>query len=82
MKVLKIIFCILSCICVAASIFVGIFLGWEWFFVVIAGAAVFGGGMVWAKRKSDPPPKPSADFMNTDEQNEQIKQENEENQDK
>lgn len=75
MKVLKIIFCILSCICVAAAIFVGIYYGWEWFFVVIAGAAAFAGGMFWAKKKSDPPPKPSADFMNTDEQNEQIKQE-------
>lgn len=78
MKTLKIIFCILSCLCVAASVFVGIYCGWEWFFLVIAGAAVFAGGMFWAKKKSDPPPKPTADFMNSDEENEKIKKENEE----
>ena len=65
MKALRIIFCILSCICVAASVFFGIFLGWEWFFLAVALAAAFGAGMFFAKAKSEPP-EPKKDFMNSD----------------
>ncbi len=76
MKILQIIFCILSCLCVAASVFVGIFCGWGWFALVIAFAVLFGGAMFLVKRKINPPQR-TTDFMNSDELNEEIKKENE-----
>lgn len=75
MKTLRIIFCILSCLCVAASILVGVFVGWEWFVLTAVLAVAFGAGMIFAKDKSDPKPR-STDFMNSDEENETLQKEN------
>ena len=72
MKILRIIFCILSCLCVAVCIPIAAFFG-LWACVPLAGAVVFGLLMLAAKnnfRRPVPPPK--ADFMNTDEENKKI----------
>lgn len=74
MKTLQIIFCILSCICVAASVFLGIFLGWEWFFLAAALAIVFGAGMFFVKAKGEPP-EPKKDFLSSDSETDAPKKE-------
>ncbi len=75
MKILQILFCILSCLCVAAAVFVGVFCGWEWFALVAAFAIVFAGAMFLIKRKRTPPRR-TADYMNSPEENERISREN------
>lgn len=75
MKTLRIVFCILSCVCVAASVFIGFYFGWEWFLITACGAVLFGAGMLFAKNKSEPKPR-SADFMNDERENEEINEEN------
>ena len=76
MKAVRIIFCIVACLLVAAGIPVAVLFGWAWFFVFAAGAAVAAGIMLFAKKRSDPPAPPQPDFMNTDEENERINREN------
>lgn len=73
MKVLQVSFCILACLCVAAVVPVGIFLDW-YCLIPIGGAILFGVLTVAAKngfRREKPAPK--TDFMNTEEENEQIR---------
>lgn len=76
MKILRIVFCILSCLCVAASVFIGVYYGLQWCLITLAGAILFGAGMFLAKNKSEPKQR-STDFMNSDAENEQIRKENE-----
>ena len=75
MKILTILFCILSCLCVAACVPVFIYFK-LWGFVCAGAAALFALLMVGAKHgfKRTPPQK-QTDFMNTDEENEQIRRE-------
>lgn len=77
MKIVRIVFCILSCACVAASILVGVLVDWPYFFILAAAAALFGALMLLAKNKADPPAE-APDFMNSDEENARINAENEE----
>ena len=76
MKILRITFCILSCICVAAVVPIGIF--FEWYCLIPAAAAfAFAVLTVAAKngfRREKPAPK--TDFMNSEEENEQIRKMN------
>ena len=69
--VLRTIFCILSVLCVAAAVVIGMIFGLLWALVCIAGAAVFAGLMLLAKReKAAPEEKP--DFMKSEEENRAI----------
>lgn len=67
------IFCILACVCVAAVVPVGIF--FEWYCIIpLGGAVLFGVLTVAAKnnfRREKPAPK--TDFMNSEEENERIR---------
>ena len=69
--VLRTIFCILSVLCVAAAVVVGMIFGLLWALVCIAGAAVFAGLMLLAKREK-PAPEEKPDFMKSDEENRAI----------
>ena len=71
MKILRTVFCVLACVCVAATVPIGIFFGWYCLFP-IAGALVCAIAMTWTKEVSEPKPKPRPDFMNSDEENERI----------
>lgn len=79
MNVLRITFCIIACICVAAVVPVGIF--FEWYCLIpLCAAFVFGALTVAAKngfRREKPAPK--TDFMNSDEENDRIRKQNDEN---
>ena len=68
--VLRTIFCILSVLCVAAAVVIGMIFGLLWALVCIAGAAVFAGLMLLAKREKAAPEKP--DFMKSEEENRAI----------
>lgn len=71
---LRVVFCILSVLCVAACVPIGIF--FEWFCLIpIGGAVLFGFLMLAAKNGfRRPKPEPKTDFMNTEEENEKIRQ--------
>lgn len=73
MTALRIVFCILSCICVAAAVPVGIFFEW-WCLIPVVAAGVFAMLMFGAKNGFSRPKKEvKTDFMNTDEENERIR---------
>ena len=76
MTVLRIVFCILACLCAAAAVPIGIF--WDWMCLIpIGGAVAFALAMLMVKRASAPPEeKTTVDFMNTDEENEKIRSAN------
>ena len=60
--VLRTIFCILSVLCLAAAVVIGMIFGFVWALVCFAAAAVFAGLMLQATReKAAPDEKP--DFM-------------------
>ncbi len=72
LKTLRITFCILACISVAAVVPVGIFFDWYCLIPVVAAAA-FAALTVGAKNGfKRPKPVPKPDFMNSDEENEKI----------
>lgn len=67
-KILRIAFCILSVLCVAATLF--IFVYFDWFGLIpLGGAIIFGFLMVYfknlqqAKELKDNPPPPEGDFI-------------------
>ncbi len=72
-KIFRIVFCVLACLCVAATVVIGALFGFLWALVCIAGACVFGILMMLSKGRSEPKPPASPDFMNTDEENEAIR---------
>lgn len=73
MTVLRVTFCILACVCIAAAVPIGIFFEW-WCLVPVAAAAIFAFLMYAAKNNFTRPKKePHTDFMNTDEENEKIR---------
>ena len=76
MKVITTIFCVLACLFVAAAIPIGAFFGWIWFLVLAACAALCACIMVLAKKRSAPEEPARPDFMNTDEENRRINEEN------
>lgn len=75
--VLKTVFCILSCLCLAAAIVIGAFFGWLYCILLLAVAALFAGLMFFVKASADrsEPPAPTPDFMNSDEENRRIREE-------
>ena len=79
MKILRIAFCVLSCLCVAAVVPVAVFFEW-WCMICIAGALLFGGAMYLVIRISTPKVTPT-DFMNTDAENEKILRDRDEHKD-
>ena len=74
MRILQTVFCVLACLSVAATVPIGIFFDW-YCLIPIAAALIFAIGMTVCKNAADPKPKPRADFMNTDEENERINRE-------
>ncbi len=73
MTALRITFCIFSCICVAAAVPIGIFFEW-WCLIPVVAAGVFAMLMFGAKNGFSRPKKEiRTDFMNSDEENEQIR---------
>lgn len=72
LKTLRITFCILACICVAAVVPIGIF--FEWYCLIpLVAAAVFAALTVGAKNGfKRPKPEPKPDFMNSDEENDKL----------
>ena len=72
MKILRIAFCILACLCLAASILLGIFFGILWFLVAIAAAALFALCMFFCKKRSEPAEAPpAAGYFENEEQREE-----------
>ena len=65
MKVLRIVFCILACLCVLACIPAGIWLDWTWALVFALAAVCFAAGMFYFKNKSESKPV-RRDFMDGD----------------
>ena len=80
MKILRIVFCVFACLCVAAVVPVAIFFEW-WCIVCVLGAALSAGAMLLTIRLSTPKVTPT-DFMNTDEENAKILRERENNEQK
>ena len=73
MTVLRIVFCVLAGICVAATVPVGIFFEW-WCIVPAVAAFAFALFMIMIKNStSKPEDKDRTDFMNSDEENEKIR---------
>ena len=70
MKTLRIIFCIISCLCVAAVVPAAVWLRW-YCLIFVAGAAVFAVAMILVKRASEPKHE-TTDFMNSEEKNQEI----------
>lgn len=70
MKVLRIVFCILSCLCVVAAVMLGIFVGMMGCLFAIAGAVMFGAAMMIVIHLSQPKPPPRRDFMDPPDQDE------------
>lgn len=80
MKILRIVFCILSCACILAAIPVGICCDVAYLLVDLFAALAFGGAMLLCKRKTDASVR-STDFMNSEEENERIRKENDRHRD-
>ena len=75
--ILRIVFCVLACNCAAVAVPIGIFFEW-WCLVPVAGACAFGVAMLMLKNAAARAEvKPHTDFMNTDEENEKIRTEQE-----
>lgn len=75
-SVLKVICCVIAALCVAAVIPLGAIFGWIACVSALAGAIVFGTLTVWLKdgnpfRKKE---ERKPDFMNSEEENEKIRQ--------
>ena len=75
MKILRIIFCVLSCLSLAAVVPVGALCGLGYIAIPVVACALFAFLMFFVKQKSEPAPKKEADFMNTDKENAAIKRE-------
>ena len=65
MKILRVLCCILSCLCVASAILDGVFCGFTYCLLLIAAACVFAIVMFLAKNRSEEQPK-KPDFMDPD----------------
>ncbi len=63
MKILRIVFCILACLCVAAAVPVGIFFDLGYVFIPVAAAGLFAVLMAVAKGRSEAAPREGSDFM-------------------
>ena len=75
MTVLRIVFCVLACICAAAAVPVGIFFEW-WCIIPAVGAFAFAMFMVMIKNATARPEENAyPDFMNSDEENEKLRSE-------
>ena len=65
MKILRIVFCVLSCLCLAAAVPIGIFCNLIYLVLDLFVALGFGAAMLFCKGKSDEEP-PQKDFMDDD----------------
>ena len=77
MTILRIVVCVLACLCAATAVPIGIFFEW-WCLVPIFGAIAFTVAMFMLKSASarvEEKEKVEVDFMNTDEENEKIRRE-------
>ncbi len=64
MKILRIVFCILSVLCVAVSIVLGVTLSVMWFLIAMCVAVIFAALMFLCKKRSEPtPPPPAAEYF-------------------
>lgn len=73
MTVLRVVFCILACICTAAAVPIGIFFEW-WCLIPVVAAFAFALLMIAAKNGfTRTKPEVRTDFMNTEEENEKIR---------
>lgn len=74
-KILQIVFCILSCLCVVSAFLLGAFFGILYCLIAFAGAAVFAFLMMLVKNGSFRSRDiPKTDFMNTAEENDAIRE--------
>ena len=77
-KILQITFCILACLSVAASVLLGVFLGFAYCVIALAVAVLFAALMLFVKNGSlKPKEEPRVDFMNSEEENERLRRESE-----
>ena len=76
MKIMRIVFCILFSLCVLAAIPIGIFCDIIYLVVDLFAALAFGGAMLLCKKRSEPVQR-TTDYMNSDEENEAIRRESE-----
>ncbi len=75
MKILQIVFCVLSCLSLAACVLVFVYEGY-WGFVCLGAAALFALLMFGAKKGfRRTPVRKKTDFMNTEEENNRIRTE-------
>ncbi len=77
MKALRIVSCVLAALSLAAITPVGIFCPIEYISVPIVATGIFAAFMLLARKKSPPEPPQSVSFMNTDEENEAIRKQQE-----
>ena len=79
-QILRIVFCILACICTTAGFFIGAYFGFGYAMIAFAAAIVFALMMFFVKdgnpfhREKE---VPKTDFMNSDEENAKIRKEQE-----
>lgn len=76
MKIMRIVFCILACLCVLAAVPIGILCDVIYLVVDLFVALAFGGAMLLCKKRSEPVQR-TTDYMNSEEENETIRRENE-----
>lgn len=77
-RVLRIVFCILACLSVAAIIPVGVIWDFSFSLIPVGCALLFALLMFWVKDGNPfdkPKEEPHTDFMNSEEENEKIRKE-------
>jgi len=74
-KILRIVFCILACLCVAATVVVGAVFGLLYCLIPLGCALVFAALMCLFKNEpwNRPKKQPRTDFMNSEEENARIR---------
>ncbi len=81
MKTLRIVFCILSCICVLAAVPIGILCDVVYLLLDLFAGLAFGGAMLLCKKRAEPVRR-TTDYMNSEEENEAIRREAEQTNEK
>ena len=74
MKTLRIVFCILSCICVLGAVPIGILCDVIYLLLDLFAGLAFGGAMLLCKKRAEPVQR-TTDYMNSEEENEAIRRE-------
>ena len=75
-QIFQTIFCILSVLSAASVLLLGVLVGWLYAFIGVGATILFACLMLWCKNGNPfrkPPEEPHTDYMNTEEENEEIR---------